>query len=159
MSEDLGHVTSAELQEAYDKAQGELTPDKLTLNDEYKVDIRVKVGDKSVNFGTALVAEITSNGVTFKSTGVETKGKTKYINTETLGKILKGKVSTDMRAEEIVEEIEITPQEEELLEESKENVKPLSKEQMKVKQEEALTMSASERRQKLKEGRKKRCKG
>lgn len=159
IAEDRPNIESDEIMAMYEQAQGELTPDKLEVNQEYKVNIRVQVGDKSVNFGTALVSEKSPNGVTFKSTGKDTKGQVKFINAETLPKVLKGKVSTDMRAEDIVEKPEITKEEETLLTDSKENKKPLSQDRMQELATEAKSMTAAERRAKLKEDRKKRCKG
>ena len=126
MAEGRPSIEASEIEALYEKAQGELTPDKLELNKEYKVNIKTKNG----NFGTALVIKTSKDGVTFKSTGKETKGEEKYINAETLSKVLKGEVSTDMRADDVTDEPTTTPEQKEVNKKSQEVSKEIKQEEL-----------------------------
>ena len=144
--ESLGaEIIFALYEKAEEKFRGELTPEKLELNTEYKVNIPFKVNGKNRNFGSAIVIEKTPLGVTFRSTGKTTKGETKFINAETLPKVIIKKLSTDINAEKFMGESKVTPEEEEIINTSTENSKPLSDAKIQEMNALAETMSPAER--------------
>lgn len=126
--EGLPSLTAEEIEELFNEAMtqriADMTIDKFQINDEYKVDIKVKVDGKYLNFENAVVSQITPKGVVFRSTGVKTKGMTKTIKEEDLAKVVKGRSTTDLR-EEVTEAL--SSEEETLAKETKESAEDFGK--------------------------------
>jgi len=134
------------------KFQGELTPSKLNLQDEYNVKGKLR------KFGTAKVSKKYPNGVDFISTGKKTLGQVQFIKTSEIPSVIQNKLTTDMD-EKISEQglEEVTETDKELLKDSTENREALSKDKMDELADKSVSMTASERIQYLKDNRKKRC--
>jgi len=137
---------------AVEKFQGELTPGKLILGDEYKVKGKLR------KFGTAKVSKKTKSSVTFVSTGKETLGQTETIQGQYLHEVIAKKL-TDMEEDIAAEGLEeVTVADKQLLDQSSEEREELSGEEMDQAAEEFNSMSRADRMAKMKADRKKACK-
>jgi hypothetical protein len=97
-------LSTSEIKELYKKAEGKSAKNAVAegfeIGDHYMVN-SMEVEGKTVNFGTAVITDVTNTGITLQSTGVETKGMTKLINSEAMKDVIIQKIDkdTDIQAE------------------------------------------------------------
>lgn len=141
-------LSSKEIEDLYNAATGknvtDIIKEGIEIGDHYTVN-PMEIDGKMVNFGTAMVINISDLGITLQSTGVNTQGQTKLVNPKSMKDVVIEKLSKDTDIQADIAD-SISPEEKKAIEDTNKSTEKFAKDASSIKKKiaEAKTKSKDE---------------